>query len=175
MKKNLVVFLIYSVCLSLVIIISGCTSLDIDNADHRAASAVQTKADPSDLIRANLDRWISAFNKKDIDALLALFDEESVYANANAPIISGKEAIRERYQATFDVVRGTLKFREEYAFAEDGMGLLVGKYYLEPPIGVTGPGATGRVALVYRKQNDNSWKLLFDMDNSPPDVLHTDF
>jgi len=128
------------------------------------------------LIRANLDTWMAAFNAKNLDGLFALYDAESVYANASAPMMVGIPAIREWYAAAFENVAGTLHFSEEKAFAGSDMGLLVGKYYFEPPAGeVAGENDTGRVALVYRKNEDGAWKLLFDMDNTPPDVTPADF
>lgn len=126
-------------------------------------------------IRANLAAWLAAFNAKDIDALMALYDPESSYANAGAPFITDLESIRTRYTATFAGVSGTLLFKEEKAFASADMGLIVGKYYFKPPEGAEGDGPAGRVALVYRKAADGSWGLLFDMDNSPPDVSASDF
>jgi len=126
-------------------------------------------------IRANLDLWLAAFNAKDIDALMALYDPDSSYANANAPFIDDLPTIRARYSATFAGVNGTLLFKEEKAFAGTDMGLIVGKYYFAPPEGTDGDGPTGRVSLVYRKQADGTWKLLFDMDNTPPDISPADF
>lgn len=127
------------------------------------------------LVRANLTAWLAAFNAKDIDALMALYDAESSYASAGAPLITGEADIRERYQGAFAAITGTLLFKEEKAFVEGGMGLLVGQYYFKPPQGAAQTGGTGRVALVYRKQADGSWKLLFDMDNTPPDVTPENF
>ena len=138
-------------------------------------TGTDTMPDAVTQIRANLDSWLAAFNAKDIDALMALYDPESSYANANAPYRTTLEDIREGFAAGFSALNATLQFKEETAVAGSDMGLLVGKYYFAPPQGETSPGPTGRVALVYRKQADGSWKLLFDMDNAPPDVSPADF
>lgn len=126
-------------------------------------------------IRANLDAWLAAFNSKDVDALMTLYDEESSYAGASGPYLTTLENIRARYAAGFENINATLLFKEEKAVAGIDMGLLVGKFYFAPPEGTAAPGSTGRVALVYRKQADGNWKLLFDMDNAPGDISPDDF
>ncbi len=128
--------------------------------------------------RANLTTWLEAFNEKDIDKLFSLYDEESIYANAGAALMKGKENIKAWYSEAFKMVAGILKYKEEAAFQEGGLALLVGQYYFQPPEGAEVPAEaslTGRVALVYRKAADGRCRLLFDMDNTPPDVSPANF
>ncbi len=129
-------------------------------------------------VRENLTTWLEAFNEKDIDKLFSLYDEESVYANAGAALMTGKENIKGWYLEAFKMVEGTLLYKEETACQEGGLALLVGKYFFQPPQGSESSAdahLTGRVALVYRKAADGRWLLLFDMDNMPPDVTPSDF
>lgn len=126
-------------------------------------------------IRANLDQWLAAFNAKDIGALMALYDPDSSYAGASGPYLTQLDKIRAHYAAGFENINATLLFKEEKAVAGTDMGLLVGKFYFAPPEGSAAPGLTGRVALLYRKQADGSWKLLFDMDNAGGDISPADF
>jgi ketosteroid isomerase-like protein len=131
-----------------------------------------------DKVRQNLDTWLAAFNAKDADALFALYDPESVYANAAAPLMRGVDQIRPWYEGAFKAVEGTLHHKEEAAFIEGGMALLLGAYYFEPPKGVEAPAdahLTGRVLLAYRRNAAGEWKLLFDIDNTPPDVTPATF
>lgn len=124
-------------------------------------------------VRKSLERWLTAFNAKDSDALFALYDPESIYANAAAPLMRGIEEIRPWYEQAFKVIEGTLHYKEEAAFIESGMAVLLGAYYFAPPDGVTPPEdaqLTGRVLLAYRRNDAGEWKLLFDIDNTPPDV-----
>lgn len=126
-----------------------------------------------DKVRAHLATWLAAFNAKDIDALFALYDPESIYANAGAPLMRGPKQIKPWYIQGFAAIQGTLHHREEAAFVEGNMAILLGAYYFEPPAGVTPPAdsyLTGRVLLAYRRNPAGEWKLLFDMDNTPPDV-----
>ncbi|KAB7615313.1 DUF4440 domain-containing protein [Amylibacter sp. SFDW26] len=129
-------------------------------------------------VRENLKTWLAAFNAKDIDTLFTLYDPESVYANAGAPLMVGADQIRGWYAQAFQSIEGTLLFKEEKLFLEGTMALIVGKYFFQPPEGVGVPddaNLTGRVSLVYRKPADGKWGLLFDMDNTPPDVSPADF
>lgn len=124
-------------------------------------------------VRRNLSTWLAAFNVKDSDALFALYDPESIYANAGAPLMRGVGEIRPWYEQAFQAIEGTLYHIEEAAFIEGNMALLLGAYYFAPPEGVTpseDTHLTGRVLLAYRRNAAGDWKLLFDIDNTPPDV-----
>jgi ketosteroid isomerase-like protein len=90
----------------------------------------------------------------------------------------GVDEIRPWYEQAFKMMEGTLLHQEEAAFVEGNMAVLLGAYYFSPPEGVTPPEEahlTGRVALVYRRNEAGEWKLLFDMDNTPPDVTPAQF
>lgn len=129
-------------------------------------------------VRENLKAWLEAFNAKDADALFALYDEESVYANAGAALMRGIEEIRPWYEQAFAAVEGTLLYKEEAALQDGNLAMLLGVYYFQPPAGATLPEEahmTGRVALVYRRNEAGEWRLLFDMDNTPPDVSPASF
>lgn len=128
-------------------------------------------------VRDNIAGWLAAFNAKDVGALKSYYDPESYYANAAAPMYHGVDAIMTWYEQAFAAVAGKLHFKEEFLIEESNMALLVGKYYFAPPAGDPAPAdnATGRVALVYRRAPGNRWLLLFDMDNTPPDVSPGDF
>ena len=134
---------------------------------------MQDKTSELDKVRENLESWLAAFNAKDSEALFALYDSESIYANAAAPLMRGIDEIRPWYEQAFKVIEGTLHYKEEAAFVESAMAVLLGAYYFAPPEGVTPPEdaqLTGRVLLAYRRNDAGEWKLLFDIDNTPPDV-----
>ena len=121
--------------------------------------------------RAALDQWVGAFNARDLDALMAQYDDEIVYLNAGAPAAVGSEAVRASFQGMFGAVEGfTLRYQELQAFGGADMAVLIGTYMLEPPAGVEVPAPTGRVSLVYRLTDDGTWKLIHDIDNNPPDA-----
>ncbi len=127
-------------------------------------------------VRENLETWLKAFNNKDIDSLFTLYDPESLYANAGAPMRRGIKEIKPGYEKMFASIKGTLLFQEEYAFQDGRLAFLVGKYFFQPLEGQQpSDNDAGRVVLVYRKSENGEWLLLFDMDNSPPDCTPADF
>ena len=126
-----------------------------------------------DKARATLDAWLAALNAKDIDALVAVYDPEIVYANAAAPMLQGLDQIKQWFDKVLPNIKGTLLYKEETAFLEGTMALLSGVYYFEPPSDVTpaeDDNLTGRVLVALRRNAAGEWKFLFDMDNAPPDV-----
>lgn len=126
-----------------------------------------------DNVRDSLDAWLAAFNAKDVDKLIALYDPDCVYANAAAPLLRGADQIEPWFEQAFPNIKGTLRYQEETAFVEGTMALLSGVYYFEPPAGVTpseDDNLTGRVLVAFRCNSAGEWKLIFDMDNMPPDV-----
>ena len=126
-----------------------------------------------DRARAALDAWLAALNAKDIDALVAVYDPEIVYANAVAPLLQGVDQIKLWFEKVLPNIKGTIRYKEETEFLEGTMALLSGVYYFEPPSGVTpaeDDNLTGRVLVALRRNATGEWKFLFDMDNMPPDV-----
>ncbi|WP_086933126.1 YybH family protein [Agarilytica rhodophyticola] len=127
-------------------------------------------------VRENLASWLRAFNAKNMDSLFSLYDPNSLYANANAPLMRGIEQIKPWYQEALANVQGELLYREEAAIQDGNLAMLLGAYYFKPPHEIAPPsdakltGGTGRVALVYKRNQEGDWKLLFDMDNTPPDI-----
>lgn len=129
-------------------------------------------------VRENLSEWLTAFNLRDADKLLTLYAPDSMYANAAAPLMRGVAQIKPWYEQAFTTISGTLRYKEEAAIQEGSLAMLLGIYYFEPPPGVSPPEdahLTGRVSLIYRRDEHGRWKLVFDMDNTPPDVSPEDF
>ena len=130
------------------------------------------------LVRENLTKWLAAFNAKDIDVLMSLYDEDSLYANAEAPLLRGVQQIRPWYEQAFELITGRLLYKEEAAMQSGSLAMLIGKYFFSPPAGSPVPDQaqlTGRVSLLYRRDKLGEWRLVFDMDNTPPDVTPADF
>src|SRR5262245_23223504 len=100
-------------------------------------------------------RWLDAFNKKDIKALMALYADNAVNAQPHLPVpISGKAAIEEDFSGfmkafpdgrmTFDVIAiGGNNVAMEWSFTGTQTGALEGPGGTIPPSGkkVTVKGA----------------------------------
>ena len=67
------------------------------------ARVARTDRDPAKLI-AIAERWLSAFQRHDLDALLALYADDAIHTTPKIPerTLRGKAAMRAWWQASFD-------------------------------------------------------------------------
>lgn len=131
----------------------------------------------ADQTRQALASWLSAFNTRDLEGLMALYDPEAVYANDAAPLMRGTVEIRPWFEGAFVSSTATAIFEEEALFQGADLSLIVGKFTMKPSEEESSsePGETGRVAVAFRRSDDGQWRLVFDMDNRPPDAEIQDF
>ncbi|MTI44215.1 ketosteroid isomerase-like protein [Roseibium hamelinense] len=125
--------------------------------------------------RSALKAWLAAFDRRDLNTLMSLYDKDSVYANAASPIMRGPGEIKPWFAGAFESIEGHMRFKEEASFIQGETALLVGKYFIQNDGAEPAPGSTGRVGLMFRRDSSGAWKILFDMDNTPPDVSPADF
>lgn len=123
-------------------------------------------------VRKALDQWFSAFKNNDIEALMAVYDPEIVYANSSKPIEIGIPVVKEGFINSFAIKPQIVAFEEEQAIAVDGLGYIAGRFKIEGTNPEDGSQLeeSGRVVVIFRKNDAGEWKLVFDMDNRPPDV-----
>ncbi|GAA0782463.1 DUF4440 domain-containing protein [Roseibium denhamense] len=126
-------------------------------------------------VRAAMETWLDAFNTRNLDALISVYGPHSVYANAQSPLMRGPEQIQSWFKSAFELIEGRMRFQEEGHLLNGAMAVLYGKYFLESDCATSAGGNTGRVALVFEKDTAGDWKVVFDMDNTPPDALASDF
>lgn len=122
-------------------------------------------------IRNALDKWLQAFNNNDLDALMDLYDPEINYANSNKPIEVGITTVKEGFANSFSI-KPQVTFKEEQVIATTDLGFIAGQFRVsgtDPEDGNV-VGEAGRVVAIFRKNTEDQWKLVFDMDNRPPDV-----
>ena len=150
-------------------------TIPIDNTDSITQNE-ESKSDKTKNVRKILANWVEAFNKKDSDLLFTYYDPESIYASPESPLLKGIDQVRPWYEEVIPLMTGTLKYKEETITVEGNMAVIVLKFYLEPfEVNETEEPFKGRAILVFRKSEEGKWLLLFDMDNTPPDVLIKDF
>tara|TARA_A100001037_G_scaffold259457_1_gene247221 strand:- start:200 stop:595 length:396 start_codon:yes stop_codon:yes gene_type:complete len=74
------------------------------------------------LSRAELERWVldftDAFNREDLDAVMAYFAEDSFYDEFHGTRHHGKEAIRAAFAPQFEGAFGKVRFEEEDYFLD---------------------------------------------------------
>ncbi len=122
-------------------------------------------------VRHALNAWLKAFNDNDLDALIGLYDPEINYANSAKAIEIGIPAIKKGFANSF-AIKPKVVFKEEQAIVVDGLGYIAGQFRVSGtnPEDGSAVGEAGRVVVIFRKDANNQWKLVFDMDNRPPDV-----
>lgn len=126
-----------------------------------------------DAIRAADAGWLKAFVAKDLDASVAFLDEGGSMLVPNAPIVTGKRAVAKLIAAGFALKDYKLAWRADKAgVARSGeLGYTSGKYKVNFK-GASGKTISekGKYLMVWKKQKDGAWKVLFDKNNSdsPP-------
>lgn len=122
-------------------------------------------------IRSTLDTWLQAFNANDLDTLMNIYDPEVNYANSEKAIEVGIPAVKAGFSNSF-AIKPKVIFKEEQVIAVDGLGYIAGQFRVSGtnPEDGTVVGEAGRVLVIFRKNTAGEWKLIFDMDNRPPDV-----
>jgi len=127
-------------------------------------------------LEKTLADWVNAFNNKDIETLMSIYDEDILYASPDSGLIKGTDNIKALYKTYFSQLNGTLKYVQESITEKGGMGVVVLKFYIEPNNKSEAEEAfKGRAMLVFKKKLFGKWFLLYDMDHQAPDVLAEDF
>lgn len=114
-----------------------------------------------DVVRAFQD----AFNRRDLDALLALYEPEAAFVPQPGQVVSGPAALKEALGA-FLALNGQLEIAEiePQHIAQSGDLALVSETW---KIAGTGPNGepvalSGRTTDVLRRQPDGTWRWVID-------------
>jgi uncharacterized protein (TIGR02246 family) len=67
-------------------------------------------------------RFLEAFNRNDLDAVMAFFADDGVYDEFNGRRNTGKAAIRAAFEPQFTGAYGEMKFLDEDLFADAEAG-----------------------------------------------------
>lgn len=119
--------------------------------------AAETPADMAQIktdIQALEDAWAAALNAQDLDALMALYADDAVSMPDNAPILSGKAAIRKAQEKEFASTPSgrTYSFEVLDVYGDGKTVTETGKSTYKDASGkVTG---TGKYMVVWEKQGD---------------------
>jgi ketosteroid isomerase-like protein len=134
---------------------------------------MRAKGGAIEAIRAADAAWLKAFRAKDLDASVAFLDVNGSMLVPHAPIVAGKKAVEKLIAAGFDLKDYKLSWRPDKAgVARSGeLGYTSGKYKVSF---TDASGRTifekGKYLMIWKKQKNGDWKVLFDMNNSdsPP-------
>ena len=128
-----------------------------------------TRAADEKAIRDMETEWVKAFAAKDMDKILAHYADDGMVLLANAPTMTGKDAIRAGMKDTITDPKFSLDLKTaKVDVSKDDLAYSQGTYSVK----FTDPktkklmAETGRYVEVYKKQPDGSWKIVQDI-NSP--------
>ena len=112
-----------------------------------------TSAD-TEAIRKRSQQLPTAFNAKQIDAIVELYGENSVFMPPNAPLLRGREPLREFYQ---DLIARTsnLRLETEDVAGHGPLAYETGTYWLNHQDGAVRD--RGKYVFVWRKMGD-TWR-----------------
>jgi uncharacterized protein (TIGR02246 family) len=134
--------------------------------------STRTEVDVEAIKKVNVD-LISAFNKGDVPAAVALVTEDAVDLPPQRPAVIGREAIRSFLQS--DVDRFTMNFSDEIVEVEiDGdLAVIWSNYTVTLTSKDDGEPIenNGKWLKVLKRQPDGSWKFsrnIWNSDNPPP-------
>jgi uncharacterized protein (TIGR02246 family) len=132
-------------------------------------SAGRTPPSPADAVRAADQEWMKVFAAKDLDKSVAFCAEDGSVLAPNAPIATGREAIRKLFAGFFALPGLSISWQPSKAeVAKSGeLAYTTGTYQMSYN-GAAGKQVTdkGKYVTVWKKQGDGSWKVLADIFNS---------
>lgn len=119
--------------------------------------------------------WLQAVQAKDVERTLSFFTDDASMLYPNAPIATGKEAMRALLAREFAAPRSALSWRTSQIELSRRADLAYSRgtweFTLTDP---TGKPVTdrGKFVVVWKKQEDGKWKVVADIANSdlPPRV-----
>jgi ketosteroid isomerase-like protein len=116
----------------------------------------------SSVITARSEAWETAFNARDIDALLALYETDARLLPPNAEMSNGHDALRAVFGAMIDAGL-TAELTSVEAMVSGEIGYNVGKYTLMS--GDTQEDA-GKYMEIWHRGDDGQWRYTNDMYSS---------
>lgn len=123
------------------------------------------------MVRDEVERVVAEFSKlfagRDVDALVAMYDEEAKMLAPGAPLIEGRAGVREALEGLFAEGAQTLEFETSDVYESDALVVEIGLSTLViQPEGADAVRDVSKYVVVYRRQADGTLKLLVDAFSS---------
>jgi uncharacterized protein (TIGR02246 family) len=149
----------YGLLLSLLGFLTGCATAPPDTHDADIQALKQIEA-----------AWAKDAATKDVDKFVAYYADDASVLLPNAPIITGKENIKNALKPLLSDPNFSLTFsstKQDVAKSGD-LGYTIGTYNMTMSGGKDKGPITekGKYTTIFRKQADGSWKAVADMLNS---------
>jgi uncharacterized protein (TIGR02246 family) len=102
--------------------------------------------------------FVEAFNAADVEALVALYEPEAIFANRQGQTVHGLDAIRDAYRR-FVAAKPRMTVTTRYALQAGELALLCSEWELAT---LDGQVRKHRSVEVVRRQADGSWRYIID-------------
>jgi len=151
-------------CLTLMLLTSACNR---PSADTRAAD--------ESAVREADAQWAKTAGANDLDGTVAYYSDDASLLPPNAPIATGKQAIRAVWASSILSPHATVSWQVTKAeVARSGeLAYVIGVYQIAPkdPEGKS-LADHGKLVEVWKKQADGKWKTVADIFNSDVPAPH---
>ncbi|MGC1458250.1 MAG: DUF4440 domain-containing protein [Steroidobacteraceae bacterium] len=130
-----------------------------------AATPSETRAADAAAIRAKDGTFEQGVAEKNVDNILALYEDGAVLFAPKAPAATGKDAIREAFKGLLMAPGVKMKFKSTSVHVSRSRDLAVQRATFQvETTGKDGKPSTeaGQSVVVWRKQSDGSWKIMAD-------------
>lgn len=81
-------------------------------------------------LRTLADAFLDAFNRNDLDAVMAFFTDDAVYKELQGRVSEGKDAIRKAFAPQFEGAFGRMEFVEDDTFIDANAGKIMSSWDL---------------------------------------------
>ena len=119
-------------------------------------------------LRDVTQRYVEAFNRGDLDAAVEFYTDDATFLHPHAEIVSGKQAIKEFFEAG-RVFLGLKRLNFEILESGCDGNLAYERGIMQIDIEPEGGQALvdkGKYLVVMKRQSDGSWKVAVDIWNS---------
>jgi ketosteroid isomerase-like protein len=117
-------------------------------------------------IRERTDAFVKAFNARELDQILAIYAENSVFMPPNQPIIRGRDALRTFYDDMLKAGASGLKLDVGEVSGHGPLAYESGTYEMDyRPASGSGTHDRGKYLFVLRRLND-TWRYEYTVWNS---------
>ncbi len=121
-------------------------------------------------IEAIINDWNGGLDNGDIEQMVSTCDKNVITVNERQPVTVGTQAIRDKYIPRIEAAEITSGFDiEELQFFGD-TAVVCGRFYGTMKMRDTGDirNPEGRLVLVYKRDENDEWRMILDMDNNGP-------
>jgi ketosteroid isomerase-like protein len=126
-----------------------------------------THADESAIRQADID-WAKAAAAKDVEKIISFYADDGTAYPPNQPMAAGKPALKVIWTGMVNLPGFMISWvpsRVEVAKSGD-LGWSTGTYSMNLSVAGAPPNDHGKYVVVWKKQQDGSWKAVADIFNS---------